>query len=158
MGVLFVCLGNICRSPTSEGVFRHCLEQAKLDVSVQIDSAGTANYHVGQPSDARAIEAAARRGVDLKSLRGRQICSADFTRFDYIIAMDRFNYDDLMVLSPAEHSGRIKLFMEFAKNCPDCEISDPYYGGASGFEKVLDMIVDASLGLLDDIRNKYSIH
>ncbi len=155
IGVLFVCLGNICRSPTAEGAFRQCVERAGLDLIVHIDSAGTADYHVGQPPDARAIAAAAKRGIRLKNLRARQIESADFERFDYIIAMDDFNYEDLLALAPTGHSCEISLFMKFAETWPEQTIPDPYYGGQHGFERVLDMIDAAAAGLIADIRKKF---
>ncbi len=156
VGVLFVCLGNICRSPTSEGVFRHCVEHSDLEIQINIDSAGTADYHTGQPPDARAIAAAGKRGIDLKGLRARRVNRLDFEKFDYIIAMDDHNYYDLERLAPPDYRGKLCLFLDFADNWPAREVPDPYYGGAQGFERALDMITDASLGLLNDIRSKYA--
>ena len=153
--VLFVCLGNICRSPTCEGVFRHLVEQQQLNIDIQIDSAGTGNYHLGQPPDRRAIAAAAQRGIDIGELRARQAMPVDFERFDYIIAMDRENVYDLEAIAPPGASGKIRLFMEFAKSWHSPNIPDPYYGGRSGFDRALDMIEDASSGLLADIRRVY---
>lgn len=155
VGVLFVCLGNICRSPSSEGLFRQCVEESGIGLDITIDSAGTADYHTGQPPDSRAIAAAGARGIDLRNLRARRVDRSDFERFDYIIAMDRHNYDDLLRLAPADYSGSIRLFLEYAENWQEREIPDPYYGGRDGFETVLDMIRDASLGLLSEIENAH---
>ena len=155
VGVLFVCLGNICRSPSSEGVFRQRVEQAELGSFIDIDSAGTAAYHIGDPPDPRAIVAAAKRGVELQDLRARQVHISDYDRFDYIIAMDRYNYNDLMSLAPPEHDSHICLFLDFAEQHTDTEIPDPYYGGGDGFEHVLDMIDDASDGLIKDIKRNH---
>ncbi len=155
VGVLFVCLGNICRSPSSEGVFRQCVKQENLDFEIHIDSAGTGNYHIGLPPDSRAINAAARRGINLKNLRARQIRSSDFMRYDYIVAMDHQNYSDLVALAPSNHDSRICLFMDFAQNAHFREIPDPYYGGDAGFEQVLDLITKACIGLIDDIKKHH---
>ncbi len=155
VGVLFVCLGNICRSPTSEGVFRKRVEDEDLDIQINIDSAGTASYHIGQPPDSRAIAAASKRGVNLRNLRARQVRRSDFQEFDYIIAMDHHNYSDLTMLALPEPADNIWLFMDFAANWSQREIPDPYYGGQRGFEKVLDMINDASTGLIKDIRRNF---
>ena len=155
VGVLFVCLGNICRSPSSEGVFRQCVEESGIELDITIDSAGTADYHRGQPPDSRAIAAADKRGIDLSKLRARRVNRSDFEQYDYIIAMDRHNYDDLLYLAPADYSGVIRLFLDYTDNWREREIPDPYYGGRDGFEIVLDMIHDASLGLLNDIKNTY---
>jgi len=148
VNVLFVCLGNICRSPTAEGVFRHWIDKAGLDLAVHVDSAGTGNYHIGCPPDSRAIQAAEKRNIDIRLLRARQVRASDFAEFDYIIAMDRQNHDDLMWLAPPDQRGRICLFLDFASRGQDREIPDPYYGGPMGFERVLDMIDDASKGLM----------
>ena len=153
--VLFVCLGNICRSPTCEGVFRNLVEQQQLTINIHIDSAGTGNYHLGQPPDRRAIAAAAQRGIDIGGLRARQVIPFDIERFDYIIAMDRDNVYDLEAIAPLGARGKIRLFMEFAKHRQSPNIPDPYYGGRSGFDRALDMIEDASRGLLADIRRTH---
>ena len=153
--VLFVCLGNICRSPTCEGVFRNLVEQQQLTIDILVDSAGTGNYHIGQPPDRRAIAAAAQRDIEIGGLRARQVMPVDFERFDYIIAMDKDNVHDLEAIAPPGASGKIRLFMEFAKNRHSPNIPDPYYGGRSGFDRALDMIEDASSGLLADIRRVY---
>jgi low molecular weight protein-tyrosine phosphatase len=150
--VLFVCLGNICRSPTAEGVFRKLVRDEKLEHLFEIDSAGTHAYHIGEPPDERARAACARRGIDIGRLRGRKAVSADIEKFDYVLAMDRENYEDLRDICPPGHEARIRLFMEFAADRPEQEVPDPYFGGASGFDRVLDMIEDAARGLLADIR------
>lgn len=146
--VLFVCTGNICRSPTAEGVFKHMVEQAGLAGHVLSDSAGTHDYHVGEPPDPRSQEAAGRRGYDLSSLRGRQVSRRDFNEFDYVLAMDAANRQQLERLCPPQHAHKLKLFMEFADDPVMREVPDPYYGGTQGFERVLDMVEQASRGLL----------
>ncbi len=155
--VLFVCMGNICRSPTAEGVFRRLLAETPLDLEVVVDSAGTHGYHVGKPPDPRASNAAARRGIDLSSLRGRQATVADLESFDYVLAMDRANVEDLRALAPVELHHKIRLFMEFAPDWNEHEVPDPYYGGSRGFEQVLDMIEDAAQGLIADLRGRTGV-
>ena len=150
--VLFVCMGNICRSPMAEGVFRHHVREAGLDGLIAIDSAGTHDYHVGEPPDPRAQRAAGRRGYDLAMLRGRQVSSADFLEFDYLLAMDAVNLRALERLCPPQHGHKLKLFMEFGANVAPREVPDPYYGGEQGFERVLDMVEEASQGLLAHLR------
>lgn len=154
--VLFVCLGNICRSPTAEGVFRTLLIREGLESVVAVDSAGTHAYHVGSAPDARAQEAARRRGVDLSSFRGRQVEPSDFREFDYILAMDADNHGNLRTIA-GEHHHKLRLFMEYADNFEENEVPDPYYGGDNGFERVLDMIENASEGLLRELRRVHSI-
>lgn len=153
--VLFVCLGNICRSPTAEGVFRKLVEVHDLAHHVAVDSAGTHAFHIDQPPDRRAQGAAAHRGVDLSSLRGRQATTQDIEEFDYILAMDRENYRNLLHI--ADDTEKIELFLQYAESFDGDEVPDPYYGGTNGFEQVLDMIEDASAGLLADIRRRYSL-
>jgi protein-tyrosine phosphatase len=150
--VLFVCMGNICRSPTVEGVFRKQVKEAGLSHAIHIDSAGTHDYHFGESPDRRAQQAGASRGYDLSSLRGRQVGLKDFEVFDYILAMDRDNLENLQRVCPDEHAHKVGLFMEYAKNFSERDVPDPYYGGMNGFERVLDMAEDASQGLLDHIR------
>ncbi len=150
--VLFVCLGNICRSPTAEGVFRKLVRDEKLEHLFEIDSAGTHAYHIGEPPDERAQAACVRRGIDISRLRGRKAVAADIGKFDYVLAMDHENYEDLRDISPPGQESRIRLFMEFAADRPEEEVPDPYFGGASGFDRVLDMIEEAARGLLEDIR------
>lgn len=146
--VLLVCMGNICRSPTAEGVFREQVEAAGLAKHIHIDSAGTHDYHIGDPPDGRAQAAAAKRGYDLSRLRGRQVGQHDFMEFDYILAMDMENLTRMQARCPAEHAHKIGLFLEYSKNFLEREVPDPYYGGGAGFEKVLDMVEDAGQGLL----------
>jgi len=151
MRILFVCMGNICRSPTAEGVLRRLIEERAPHLGLEIDSAGTHDYHVGEPPDARAIAAAARRGIDLRSLRARLVGEEDFERFDLIVAMDRANREVLLSRSPAEFHRRIRLFMEFADDSNVEDVPDPYYGGPLGFEQVLDLAEEAAAGLLDEV-------
>jgi protein-tyrosine phosphatase len=154
--VLFVCLGNICRSPSAEGVFRSLLEREQLASVVQVDSAGTHAYHVGSPPDGRAQEAALRRGVDLSGLRGRRAGPEDIEAFDHILAMDRENFVNLVSIAGG-HEEKIHLFMEYSQRFDETEVPDPYYGGANGFERVLDMIEDASEGLLLELRRRHAL-
>lgn len=155
VSVLFVCLGNICRSPTSEGVFRRTAARELKDMDVYIDSAGTANYHVGQGPDRRAIKAAKRRGVDISRLRARRVSREDYDVFDYIIAMDRQNLSDLLYWAPPDYEGQICLFLDYASHYRETEVPDPYYLGGGAFDRVLDMVEDASQGLVEDIRNRF---
>lgn len=150
--VLFVCMGNICRSPTAEGVFRHLVAQAGVQKHFHIDSAGTHAYHVSHPPDPRAQRAALARGIDISSQRARQVEISDFDEFDHILAMDRQNYDTLMFVCPQPHSHKVKLFLDFAPHLKTREVPDPYYGGTQGFERVLDMIEEASRGFLANVR------
>lgn len=149
--VLFVCMGNICRSPTAEAVFRHLVEQQGLAGQIIIDSAGTHDYHIGNPPDARSQAAAARRGYDLSGLRARQVVPEDFTTFDYVLAMDETNLDLLRQQCPEACRSRLKLFLTFAENVDLHEVPDPYYGEAPGFEQVLDLVEHAGQGLLREI-------
>jgi protein-tyrosine phosphatase len=151
MRILFVCMGNICRSPTAEGVFRRLAAERAPGMEIEVDSAGTHDYHVGDPPDPRSIAAAARRGVDLRRLRARAVCDEDFERFDLIIAMDRQNREALLDRSPDPFRERIRLFMEFAGDPEIADVPDPYYGGAPGFERVLDLAEEAAAGLLDEL-------
>ncbi len=148
--VLFVCMGNICRSPTAEGVFRHHAREAGLLEALEIDSAGTHAYHVGEPPDRRSSAAAERRGISLSGITARKVASDDFERFDLILAMDEDNHRLLIQQSDPEHHEKIRLFLDFGKS-PEREVPDPYYGGASGFERVLDLVEDASKGLLERV-------
>ncbi|GHD46088.1 protein-tyrosine phosphatase [Marinobacter persicus] len=153
IGVLFVCLGNICRSPSAEGVFRQLAEQAGLLEALEIDSCGTGGWHVGKQPDSRAMAAAARRGIDLSGLRARQFEPADLDRFDYIVTMDRANLADVRDVWRQNGGTEPRLFLEFGRAGAG-EVPDPYYGGEDGFEQVLDLIQDASEGLLRDIRER----
>lgn len=152
MRVLFVCLGNICRSPSAEGVFRQVLASEAPDLVVEIDSAGTADYHVGSPPDHRSIAAAKRRGIDLSTLRARMVASEDFAYYDLILAMDRANLAELRSRAPAAHHERIRLMMEFAPQAVSHDVPDPYYGGPQGFEEVLDLLQEAASGLVKELR------
>lgn len=154
--VLFVCLGNICRSPSAEGVFRRLLEREGLESVVDVDSAGTHAYHVGSPPDARAQEAASRRGIDLSGLRGRRAGPEDIEAFDHVLAMDRENLTNLVSIAGG-HASKIRLLMEYSERFEETEVPDPYYGGANGFERVLDMIEDASEGLLRELRRRHAL-
>ncbi len=153
--VLFVCMGNICRSPTAESVFRQQVEQAGLARHIEIDSAGTHAYHIGKPPDGRAQQAGAKRGYDMAQLRGRRVSERDFAEFDYVLAMDMDNLSILQSQCPEQHAHKLGLFMEHARNFVEREVPDPYYGGPAGFEQVLDMVEDASSGLLEHIRRKH---
>jgi protein-tyrosine phosphatase len=146
--VLFVCLGNICRSPTAEGVLRAIAAREYPDLKLDIDSAGTADYHVGEPPDRRTVAAARRRGYDLAGLRARQVGSEDFRRFDYVLAMDRANLAELERLAPQGAPARLALFLEFAPDPEEREVPDPYYGGVEDFERVLDLCELGARGLL----------
>ncbi|MDY7217997.1 low molecular weight protein-tyrosine-phosphatase [Denitrificimonas sp. JX-1] len=151
MKILFVCLGNICRSPTAEGVFRQYVEQAGLSDKVTIDSAGTADWHIGKSPDPRTQSAAAQRGYDLSGLRGRQVQAEDFHTFDLILAMDKSNFSHLQSIQPAESKAELALYLPRFGISPD-EVPDPYYGGEDGFELVLDMLEQASQVLLDEVK------
>jgi len=153
VSVLFVCLGNICRSPTAEGIFRDLVEREGLAEHFTIDSAGTAAYHVGSAPDSRAQAEAKRRGIDISGLRGRQARHQDFTQFDYILAMDTENHRNLMAICPAGGEHRLHLFLDFASNPGRRDVPDPYYDGR--FDAVFDLIEDAAKGLLADIRAKH---
>lgn len=141
-------MGNYCRSPTAEGVFRAVLAQRAPGLRVLVDSAGTHDYHVGEAPDPRSVAAAKRRGIDLTPLRARQVVADDFDRFDHVLAMDRDNHAALLARAPQHLQSRVKLFMEFAGRQDMPEVPDPYYGGPSGFELVLDLVEEASHGLL----------
>jgi protein-tyrosine phosphatase len=146
--VLFVCLGNICRSPTAEGVLRHLAAQAAPHLKIEIDSAGTADYHIGAPPDLRSRRAAMRRGIDISGLRARQVTEDDFVRFDLILAMDRENLRELEAMKPANSRASLKLFLEYAPDLNLRDVPDPYYRDAGAFEEVLDLTTAASRGLL----------
>ena len=151
ISILFVCMGNICRSPTAEGVFRHHVQEAGFAEHIEIDSAGTHAYHVNEPPDRRAQAAAARRGISMSGIRARRVQVEDFERFDYIIAMDRDNLALLIEQADERHYDKIRLFLEYSAGHED-EVPDPYYGGAAGFERVLDLVEDASRGLLETLQ------
>ena len=152
MKILFVCLGNICRSPTAEAVLRSLAAREAPELAITVDSAGTANYHPGAPPDRRSQAAARQRAYDLSQLRARQICNGDFAEFDLILAMDRDNLQVLKDRAPSDARGKIQLFLDFAPEQPVREVPDPYYGGSHGFEAVLDLIEAGSRGLLRRLR------
>lgn len=152
--VLFVCMGNICRSPTAEVVLRQMIKNNKLGHIVEVDSAGTHGYHVGEAPDSRTQRAALVRGYNLSQLRARKVARQDIDYFDLILAMDKSNLDNLRRMAPPEAHERIKLFMDYAKNFEDDEVPDPYYGLGHGFDLVLDMVEDAAQGLVDEIKRK----
>lgn len=152
--VLLVCMGNICRSPTAEGVLRYFIKINKLGDKVEVDSAGTHGYHVGEAPDSRTQRAAAVRGYNLSQLRARKVARQDLDYFDLILAMDKSNLDNLKRMATPEQQERMHLFMDYARNFDDDEVPDPYYGLGHGFDLVLDMVEDASLGLLEEIKKK----
>lgn len=154
MKLLFVCMGNICRSPTAEGVMRHRLEQAGLADRVHVDSAGTHNYHPGKPPDARTQQHAAQRGYDLSALRARQIRDADFAHFDLILTMDWDNQSLTQAICPPEHLNKVRRLAEFFRSFSDTVVPDPYYGGPQDFERVLDLVEDGVEGLLGHCRQR----
>jgi len=152
--ILFVCMGNICRSPTAQGVFQRLLEQTGLANEIKIDSAGTHAYHVGNPPDPRAQSVAMRRGIDLSTIRARRVARDDFEMYDFILAMDQENLSALRTICPPEHSHKLRLFLDFAPELKVGDVPDPYYGGATGFEQVLDLVEIASEGLLRHLRRE----
>lgn len=147
MRVLFVCLGNICRSPTAEGVARHLAEREAPHLGLEFDSAGTADYHIGSPPDRRSIEAARGRGYDISGLRARQVGIEDFRRFDLLLAMDEQNLRDLKRIAPRGHDDRARLFLSFSQEAGRLAVPDPYYGGTDHFEAVLDLVELGARGL-----------
>ena len=146
--ILMVCLGNICRSPTAEGVLRHLAALEAPQLVLEIDSAGTADYHIGAPPDLRSQRAALRRGIDLSGLRGRQVTAEDFERFDFVLAMDRENLRELEKMKPRAARTSPKLFLDYAPDLQSRDVPDPYYRDAAAFEHVLDLTAAASRGLL----------
>ncbi|WP_221798671.1 low molecular weight protein-tyrosine-phosphatase [Oceanobacter mangrovi] len=156
MSVLFVCLGNICRSPTAHGVFQQMIDDAGLADRVRVDSCGTGGWHVGEAPDRRSTAEAARRGYQLAHLRARQLVSEDLAEFDYVLAMDGNNLSEIKKLQKKSKvdSASIQLFLEYASQQPVREVPDPYYGGADGFAEVLDLVEAASRGLLADVRQR----
>lgn len=154
ISVLFVCMGNICRSPTGQGVFERLLAERGLEGRVQADSAGTHAYHVGEPPDRRAAAAAARRGIDLSRQRARRVRHEDFVHFDYVLAMDTSNLEDLSAICPDAHAHKLFRLMDFAPEMVEQDVPDPYYGGPQGFEHVLDLVEAGVEGLIEDIRKR----
>ena len=150
--VLFVCMGNICRSPTAEGVFTKLVKEKKLEHRFKIDSAGTHAYHIGEAPDLRSQRAAQERGVQMSHLRARKVIMGDFEDFDYLLAMDDDNYSILINACPEHHRHKIRYFLDFAPDLKQREVPDPYYGGQYGFERVLDMVEAASEGFLTHLK------
>lgn len=149
--VLFVCMGNICRSPTAEGIFKKMIRERRLDAEFEVDSAGTHGYHVGEAPDIRTQRAAASRGYDLSNIRARKVAPQDLIYFDIVLAMDQHNVDSLANICPSEHRAKVRLFMDYSKGFDDHEVPDPYYGLGHGFDLVIDMVEDASRGLIDSL-------
>lgn len=149
--ILLVCMGNICRSPTAEGVLLDKIQSAGLAQRIRTDSAGTHDYHIGKAPDRRAQEAARKRGYDLSSLRARQVSLQDFETFDLVLAMDRDNYQNLVRICPEHLRHKLRMFLSFSPRFTDQEVPDPYYGGSQGFDLVLDMVEDAAAGLLVEL-------
>ncbi len=155
VSILFVCMGNICRSPTAQAVFESLVKQRGYADRIDIDSAGTHAYHIGEQPDSRSQAAAMVRGIDMSSQRARRVETSDFERFDYILAMDKSNLSDLKRMASPSQRKRLFLFMDFAKEQGIKEVPDPYYGGSHGFERVLDLVESASEGLFAHIKEKY---
>jgi len=154
VSVLFVCLGNICRSPTAEAVFRERVTAAGLEEKIRIDSAGTGDWHIGRAPDPRTREAAARRGYQMDSLRARQVSPQDFYEFDVVLAMDNANLADLQAMQPADVTVTLGRFLDYSSETSVSEVPDPYYGGEDGFDRVLDLIEGGAEGLLDALRER----
>lgn len=152
--VLLVCLGNICRSPSAHGVLEKYIKDKGLEEQIEVDSAGTGDWHIGKPPDPRSITAARKRGYDLSQLVARQVRARDFQDFDYILAMDRSNLRALQELSPPSHRARLRLFLDYGSSAHDT-VPDPYYSGEQGFELVLDLIEDACERLLTEIATEH---
>lgn len=155
ISVLFVCLGNICRSPTAHGIFEGLVKTQGLQQQIEVDSAGTGDWHLGRAPDPRATEHASQRGYDLTHLRARLVTAADFEHFDYVLAMDNENLVNLEMLRPEHYQGHLGLFLKFSGRADYSEVPDPYFGGDSGFQLVLDLVEEASEGLLRHIKDKH---
>lgn len=153
--VLLICMGNICRSPTAHAVFRNLVQEHGLTELIEIDSAGTHAYHVGNPPDSRSMQTARKRGIDMSDLRARQVDLGDFYHYDYLIAMDDYNLSLLQEMAPSDMAHKLSLFLSFAPHINHREVPDPYYGGADGFELVFDMVQAASEGLLHHIKTNH---
>jgi protein-tyrosine phosphatase len=155
VSVLFVCLGNICRSPTAHAVFRKMVKDQGLEKQIEIDSAGTGAWHVGNPPDKRATQVAEGRGIQMRDLRARQVDFGDFYQYDYVLAMDNSNYSNLYEMALPEHREKLHMFLSFSDDFSETEVPDPYYGGPDGFDYVFDMVDSASNGLLEHIKAKH---
>jgi protein-tyrosine phosphatase len=154
--VLFVCMGNICRSPTAHGVFQSIVDANGLGSVIEVDSAGTHSYHIDSPPDRRSQATAKNRGVDLAGLRARRFVSDDFVEFDYLLGMDQSNLADMLAIKPDDASAQLKLMLEYSQKFDQSEVPDPYFGN-EGFDLVYDMIDDSSQGLLREIRERHGI-
>ena len=154
--VLFVCMGNICRSPTAHGVFQALVEKEGLGSAIQVDSAGTHSYHIGSRPDSRSQATAKQRGVDLSKLRGRRFIADDFTDFDYLLGMDQSNIENMRAIKPESATARLQLMLEYSKQYSAVEVPDPYFGN-DGFDLVFNMIDDAAHGLLQHIRREHRL-
>lgn len=152
-----MCMGNICRSPTAEGVFTKLVKDHNLEAHFKIDSAGTHAYHVGNAPDPRSQSAARDRGIELSNLRARQVINGDFEDFDFLLAMDGENYSILIDACPEQYKTKIKFFLDYAPHLNEREVPDPYYGGPYGFERVLDMVEEASAGFLKNLQESGNI-
>ena len=155
--VLFVCLGNICRSPTAHGVFETLVHRAGLASAIDVDSAGTGDWHIGHAPDKRTTQVALTKGYDLSHLRARLVTPADFDGYDYVVAMDRANLRDLEAMRPASFQGFLGLFLDFSTQRTLSEVPDPYYGGDAGYEQVFNLVEDASAGLLAHICQQHGL-
>ncbi len=156
ISVLFVCTGNICRSPSAEGVFAALVDEKGLSERFHIDSAGTHGYHIGEPADTRSAETALNRGYDISAHRARRIEDGDYKKYDYILVMDQRNYQVLLKECPDDHLDKVRMFLEFAPHVPETEVPDPYYGGDDGFEHVLNLVEEAAEGLLGHILEEHA--
>jgi protein-tyrosine phosphatase len=152
--VLFICMGNICRSPTAQGVFRKMLRDKGLEGLIEVDSAGTHAYHIGKSPDARSVQTALSRGIDIRDLTARQLDDYDFEEFDYLLVADNDNYHLTLESCPKEYQHKVKLILDFAERTALKEVPDPYYGQGNGFERVLDMLEDACEGLMIELEKK----
>ncbi len=157
VSVLFVCLGNICRSPTAHGVFQGMVDNSGFAEVIEVDSAGTGDWHIGHSPDRRTAQVAATKGYDLSQLRARLVSGDDFQHFDYIIAMDRANLSDLKAMQPSNFAGHLALFLDFTSQSTHSEVPDPYYGGEDGFELVFNLVEEASRGLLRHIQDSHKL-
>ena len=155
--VMFICMGNICRSPTAHGVFRKIVQDEGYADEIYIESSGTHAYHVGESPDQRAQKTALQRGIDLSDLRAQKVRASDFENFDYLLAMDADNYAILASNCPAEHKQKLHMFLDFANDVNQRDVPDPYYGGASGFDYVFDLVEAGSRGLLKDILDRHGL-
>lgn len=150
--ILFICMGNICRSPSAEGIFRQLLMDHSLEDKIEVDSAGTGGWHIGSAPDSRAQEAAKQRGINLSNLKARQVTAEDFDNFDLLIAMDIDNQNKLYEIARPEQENKVKLLLQYSKKFEQTEVPDPYYGGDHGFDLVLDMIEESTAELLKTLQ------